>query len=180
MSSVRRHRSAWPWGSRLRWVSLAEVKSWPAELGQAATQAPQPMQAAASKAVSAASLGTGISLASGAAPALTEMKPPDSMMRSSGLRSTTRSRMTGKAAARHGSTTMWSPSLNWRMCSWQVVVPFWGPWARPLIITPHMPQMPSRQSWSKATGSRPSPMSRSLSRSSISRNDMSSLTSGSS
>ena len=66
-----------------------------------------------------------------------------------------------------------SPSLNERMCSWQVVVTS-GPWASPLIIRPHMPQMPSRQSESKAIGSSSSPLSRSLSTSSISRKDMSS------
>ena len=65
-----------------------------------------------------------------------------------------------------------SPSLNERMCSWHVVV-CCGPCAWPLIMTPHMPQMPSRQSWSKATGSSPSMISRSLSTSSISRKDMS-------
>ena len=66
-----------------------------------------------------------------------------------------------------------SPSLNERMCSWQVVVTS-GPWASPLIISPHMPQMPSRQSLSNAIGSSPSPLSCSLSTSSISRKDMSS------
>ena len=52
---------------------LAAVNSWPALLGQAATQAPQPMQAAASMAASAAVLGTGMRLASGAEPVLAEM-----------------------------------------------------------------------------------------------------------
>ena len=52
---------------------LDEVNSWAAPLGQAATQAPQPMQAAASKAASATVFGTGMMLASGAAPAVTEM-----------------------------------------------------------------------------------------------------------
>jgi predicted RND superfamily exporter protein len=33
-----------------------------------------------------------------------------------------------------------------RMCSWQVVVAAWPPCGRPLIISEHMPQMPSRQS----------------------------------
>ena len=61
--------------------------------------------------------------------------------------------MIGKARARHGSTVIWSPSLNLRMWSWQVAVPVSGPCARPLIIIEHEPQMPSRQSWSKATGS---------------------------
>ena len=74
--------------------------------------------------------------------------------------------------ARHGSTVMVSPLRKERMCSWQVVVRS-GPWASPEIIRPHMPQMPSRQSLSKATGSVPSAMSCSLRTSSISRKDMS-------
>ena len=41
------------------------------------------------------------------------------------------------------------------MWSWQVAVPSSGPWGRPLIIIEHEPQMPSRQSWSNATGSSP-------------------------
>ena len=61
------------------------------------------------------------------------------------------------------------------MCSWQVAVPLWGPWAWPLIIIPHDPQMPSRQSCSKAMGSSPLAISRSLTMSSISRNDISGL-----
>src|SRR5580698_2481312 len=72
---------------------------------------------------------------------------------------------------------MVSPLRKRRMWSWQVVVSASGPWACPLIIMPHAPQMPSRQSWSKATGSCPSLISCSLSTSSISRNDMSGETS---
>ena len=64
--------------------------------------------------------------------------------------------MTGKARARHGSTRISSPSLKWRMCSWQVAVPPIGPCATPLIIMPHEPQIPSRQSCSKWIGSSPS------------------------
>ena len=94
------------------------------------------------------------------------------MIRSKALRSTQRSLSTGKASARQGSIVIVSPSLNVRMCSWQVVVTS-GPCASPLIISPHMPQIPSRQSESKATGSSPSAFSRSLSTSSISRKDMS-------
>ena len=56
---------------------------------QAATQAPQPMQAAASMALSAAGLGTGTALASGLLPVRTEMKPPAATMRSNDVRSTT-------------------------------------------------------------------------------------------
>ena len=82
------------------------------QLTEAATQAPQPIQAAASKARSASALGTGMVEASGAAPVLTETKPPAAMMRSKAVRSTAQSRITGNAAARHGSITMVSPSLN--------------------------------------------------------------------
>ena len=66
------------------------------------------------------------------------------------------------------------------MWSWQVAVPCSGPWAWPLIISEHVPQMPSRQSWSKVIGSSPSATRRSLTTSSISRNDMSSLMPGAS
>ncbi len=100
------------------------------------------------------------------------------MIRSNARRSTHRSLSTGKAVARQGSMVMVSPSANERMCSWQVVVRV-GPCASPLIIRPHMPQMPSRQSLSKATGSSPSALSCSLSTSSISRKDMSGETSSS-
>ena len=81
--------------------------------------------------------------------------------------------MIGKASARHGSTVIVSPSRKLRMCSWQVVV-FSGPWASPEIISPHIPQMPSRQSESNAIGSSPLALSRSLRTSSISRKLMSS------
>ena len=83
--------------------------------------------------------------------------------------------MIGNARARHGSTTISSPSANVRMCSWHVAVPRCGPWAWPLIISEHVPQMPSRQSWSKTIASLPSAISRSLSTSSSSRNEASSL-----
>src|SRR5680860_32170 len=83
--------------------------------------------------------------------------------------------MIGKAAARHGSTVISSPSANFRMWSWHVAVPRDGPWAWPLIIMEQDPQIPSRQSWSNATGSRPSAASRSFKTSNISRNDMSGL-----
>jgi hypothetical protein len=41
-----------------------------------------------------------------------------------------------------------------------VAVPFCRPWACPLLIIPQLPQMPSRQSCSKAIGSSPLAMSR--------------------
>lgn len=50
-----------------------------------------------------------------------------------------------------------------RMCSWQVAVMAFGPCGTPLIISPQAPQMPSRQSESKAIGSSPCALSRSFS-----------------
>ena len=114
---------------------------------------------------------------SGALPVGTETKPPAAMMRSSAPRSTTRSLITGKAFARHGSTTSVSPSVKLRMCSWQAVVRVRGPWGRPLTTMLQVPQMPSRQSWSNAIGSSPFCTSCSFTTSSISRKDMSGLTS---
>ena len=70
---------------------------------QAATQAPQPMQAAASKAASATGLEMGVVLASGAEPVRTETYPPALIILSKALRSTARSLITGKARARKGS-----------------------------------------------------------------------------
>ena len=63
--------------------------------------------------------------------------------------------MTGNALARQGSIVSASPSVKLRMWSWQTVVRVFGPWATPLITKPHVPQMPSRQSWSNAIGSSP-------------------------
>src|SRR5262245_22530843 len=47
MSSTRAAHSGWPCGSRPRWATLAAVNSIAEPFGQAATHAPQPMQAAA-------------------------------------------------------------------------------------------------------------------------------------
>ena len=179
IDTTRAHRSGWPCGSSPKWVTLAPMKSIAEAFGQAATQAPHPMHSAAWKARSAFCFGTGAALASGAEPVLTEMKPPAWMIRSKLLRLTTRSLMIGKASARHGSTVIVSPSLKERMCSWQVVV-FSGPCAWPEIIRPHIPQMPSRQSESKAIGSSPLALSCSLRTSSISRKLMSGLMSSTS
>nr|BFE75350.1 hypothetical protein GCM10020092_086510 [Actinoplanes digitatis] len=52
---------------------MAAVNSIAEPLGQAATQAPQPMQVAASNAASASGLGTGVACASGAVPVGAEM-----------------------------------------------------------------------------------------------------------
>ena len=56
---------------------MAAVKSMAEAFGQAATQAPQPMQAAASKANSARSFGTRMAFASCAAPVGASINPPD-------------------------------------------------------------------------------------------------------
>ena len=133
------------------------------------------MHAAASIDASATGLGTGIRLASGAPPVGAVMNPPASTMRSNVERSTIRSLMIGNAPARHGSITIVSLLLNERMCNWQVVVARCGPCAWPLIINEQVPQMPSRQSWSNTTASSPLAMRRSLSTSSISKNEASSV-----
>ena len=88
--------------------------------------------------------------------------------------------MTGNAFARNGSTVIVSPSWKLRMWSWQVVVAERGPCGTPLMTSEQAPQIPSRQSWSKAIGSSPFSMSRSLTRSSISRKEESVLTPGTS
>ena len=66
-------RGGLPWGRMPRWAILAPVKSAEEALGQAATQAPQPMQAAASIARSAVSLPMRWVLPSTAFPVDTEM-----------------------------------------------------------------------------------------------------------
>ncbi len=95
---------ACPCGKLPRWVIFAPVNSAAEAFGQAATQAPQPMQAAASMAWSAASFETGIAFPSGALPVDTETYPPDAMMRSNERRSTTKSLITGNGRARQGSS----------------------------------------------------------------------------
>ncbi len=115
IARARRSFSGLPWGRRLRWAILAATKREAEAFLQEATHAPQPMRAAASIERSLACFGTGMELASDAAPVLTEMKPPAWMMRSKAVRSTTRSLTTGKALAPNGSTVMVSPSLKLRM-----------------------------------------------------------------
>ena len=66
MDKARRAASGCPWGSKRQLGDLGAQNSMAEALGQAATQAPQPMQAAASMARSASLLGTGSELASGA------------------------------------------------------------------------------------------------------------------
>jgi len=155
---------------------LALTNSEAEALGHAATQAPQPMHAAASMALSAAILGTGTALPSGAEPTLADTKPPFCWMRSKAVRSTTRSLMMGNGPARNGSTVTVSPSLKLRICTSQVVVAPWIPWATPLITSPQVPQIPSRQSLPNSTASSPFLTRSSLRMSSISRKDISGRT----
>ena len=66
-------RSTCPCGSSARWLTLAEVKSAAEAFLQAATQAPQPMQAAESIACSTTCFGIRIALPSCAPPTLIEV-----------------------------------------------------------------------------------------------------------
>ena len=68
MSCTRVYRAACPWGSFAKCVIFAPVNSIAAPLGHAATQAPQPMQIAASIASSASSGLIGFALGSGFGP----------------------------------------------------------------------------------------------------------------
>ena len=72
MATTRFLRSTCPCGSWAICDTLAEVNSIAEAFLQAATHAPQPIQAAASMALSCLSRGTGIAFPSGACPALTE------------------------------------------------------------------------------------------------------------
>src|SRR5688500_13739621 len=72
IETTRRRRSGWPCGSRARCEILALMKRWAEAFLQAATQAPQPMQAAESIAASAMSFEIGRQLPSCAPPQLTD------------------------------------------------------------------------------------------------------------
>ena len=122
-----------------------------------------------------------MALPSGALPVGTEMKPPAAMMRSKAPRSTTRSLSTGKAAARQGSIVSVSPSLKLRMWSWQAVVAA----ARAVghAVDHHAARAADALAAVVVEGDRaprPCAIRPSLTTSSISRNDMSGLTSGAS
>src|SRR5690349_11900401 len=65
-----------PCGNKARCAILAAVNREADAFLQAATQAPQPMQAAAPKEASALSFSMGSELPSTALPVFTEMKPP--------------------------------------------------------------------------------------------------------
>src|SRR5699024_8489467 len=68
---ARRNASGLPWGNRFSWLTLAETNSIAEPFLQAATQAPQPIQLAASIASSAMGFGIRIALASWGAPVRT-------------------------------------------------------------------------------------------------------------
>ena len=134
------------------------------------------MHSAASIAASATGLGIGIRLASGAPPVgggdeaaglddAVERRAVDHQVLDDRER---RAPATARRRSRRRSS-------NLRMCSWHVAVPRCGPWAWPSIISEHVPQMPSRQSWSNTIASLPSAIRRSLRTSSSSRNEASSL-----
>ena len=138
-------------------------------VGTSATQAPQPMQAAKSRASSASSWPTRKSSASGAVPAMMSTCPPARMMESRAARSTTRSRTTGKAADRSGSIRSFVMPPKARRCCRHDGVFGTGPWGTSFTVTPHAPHTPSRQSDSNEMGSRPCSASWSFNRSSSSR-----------
>ncbi len=72
IAMARSFRSGLPWGRRLSCDIFAPVKSIAAPFGQLATQAPQPIQDAASMESSAVAEGMGIALPSGVPPVFTE------------------------------------------------------------------------------------------------------------
>src|SRR5512146_1376532 len=76
IACTRLARSGRPWGNSANCDTLAETNSMAEAFLQAATHAPQPMQVAASNALSASCLGTSTALPSGALPVLTETYPP--------------------------------------------------------------------------------------------------------
>src|SRR5471032_150190 len=102
MACTRLQRSGCPCGNNAICEILADTNSIADAFLQAATQAPQPIHVAELKASSAITLGIGIALASIVTPVFTETKPPACWILSNAERSTARSFITGKAAARHG------------------------------------------------------------------------------
>ena len=152
---ARLPRSCLPSGMSFRCSNFAPVNRCAAPFGHAATQAPQPIHAAKSRAFSASAWFMGRKSASGAVPAMTEINPPCSSTRSSAERSTTISLTTGYAAERNGSILILSPSLKLNRRCWQAGLFLSGPCGRPLMVKPQVPQIPSRQSEAKAKGSLP-------------------------
>ena len=112
MARARFEASTLPWGRSARELTRAATNSIAEPFLQVATQAPQPMHAAASILSSAVSWPMRILFASWADPVRTEMNPPACRTLSNALRSTTRSFITGKAELRQGSTVIVAPSLK--------------------------------------------------------------------
>src|SRR5690606_17175982 len=98
--------------------TFAEVNNIALAFLHAATHAPQPIQVAALKELSASCLLTGIALASMVFPEVfTDINPPACWIRSKEDLSTTKSFITGNALALKGSMVIVSPSLNIRICN---------------------------------------------------------------
>jgi len=125
--------SGFPCGKSANWDTFAETNSIAEAFLQAATQAPQPMQEAESIALSALCLGIRIEFPSGTPPVVTETYPPSCIILSRAVLSTTKSLIIGNGFALQGSMVMVSPSLNLRICNWQVVIAESGPWGCPFM-----------------------------------------------
>src|SRR5689334_16033897 len=104
-----------PCGNKARCATFADKNNIAELFLHAATQAPQPIQAAAANDRSAFSFSMGMAFPSTAFPVFTDMYPPASIMRSNAVRSTIRSLITGKALDLQGSTTTVSPFLYARI-----------------------------------------------------------------
>ena len=156
IATTRAARSTSPCGSSAEVRDLRAVKSAADAFLHAATQAPQPMHAAASIARSAIVLrdqdrvavrraaAVHRRVAAGLDDAVERAAVDDQIL--------DHRERPARATAR---CVIVSPSLKRRMCSWQTVLPRSGPCGMPLTTSPHVPQMPSRQSESNAIGSSP-------------------------
>jgi hypothetical protein len=125
-------------------------------LGQAATQAPQPMHWAASMASSALSWGTGMALASGCPAGIdgNETAGLNDAVQGTAVDHQVFDDLEGHGAERfNGDYIAVFEMPHVQLAQGGAFQRAVGP---PLITAPHMPQMPSRQSWSKAIGSLPS------------------------
>ena len=103
IETARLGASNFPCGKSARCVILAPTNKAALAFLHVATQAPHPIQAAASKAASAVSYEIGILFASGAWPVEAPINPPEAIMESNAFRSIFKSLKTGKAFARKGS-----------------------------------------------------------------------------
>jgi len=132
--------------------NFAAVKSMADAFGQAAAQAPQPMHAAASIARSALCFGTGIEFASGAEPARAAMKPPactNTIKRAPIDHQIAHQRKWLRSKRLHRNCL---PSSKTACKAGRQLRGVSDRCACPLIVRAQVPQMPSRQSESKAIG----------------------------